>query len=731
MNQITKLRITFTPVINVLNRFAFSVAAIVLLAGSASPTITAFADAPAPTDTSASPASPVTSSTAPAATSTAPTTAATTTTTDPTPAPTQPSTPPAQPAAPTNTGPTTQPGPAAPTGPDASTYTYNATTGLWENQYYTWNPNTGQTSPRTPPTYSYNPATGMWDTTQWRYDAASGTYVPNVVAVTAPPVGAQTTSPVIASNPGSGAMTTTPSAIPLTAVANTSGINGNTGITLSSSSGNNTIFDNFYNAAISNHLNSIALSGNAIVTGNTTAGSAGSGAANDNANILNMLQSTASLLGNNAATFVSNIYGDVQGDILINPTNMSQPATDATSVAGNFKLNSQNSGQINNDINLAAASGDATVSKNTSGGNATTGNATAVANVVNLLNSMVTANQSFLGVVNIYGNLTGNIVVPQEFLDQLLATNAPTTTIDASAINQFSSTANNNQSINNNVTTNATSGSAAVSGNTTAGSATTGTAANKVTVFNLTGSQFIGADTMLVFVNVMGQWVGVMMNAPSGTTAAAYGSGVASNTVATAVSKADVQVTNNQSINNNITANAQSGNANVTGNTRGGNAQSGNASTAVNLLNLTNDQFSLSHWFGVLFINVFGNWYGNFGVSKPVVPTAVASGGSGGAPVTDAGIKMFQFVPSTSGNGTTTSATTTTPTTPTSGEFQLAHTKLTKELKALAPKATTTPPSTTGQSDQLFQIIGGAVFFSGLSLFGIEQYMKRRVTKSS
>jgi hypothetical protein len=74
-----------------------------------------------------------------------------------TPSPSSPETPPA--AAPTpapNTATTTPPasspqaGPSAPTGADANTYTYNATTGLWENQFYTWDPVTHQTSPKTP-----------------------------------------------------------------------------------------------------------------------------------------------------------------------------------------------------------------------------------------------------------------------------------------------------------------------------------------------------------------------------------------------------------------------------------------------------------------------------------------------------------------------------------------------------------------------------------------------------
>src|SRR5206468_1987958 len=96
-------------------------------------------------------------------------------------------------------------------------------------------------------------------------------------------------------------------------------------------------------------------------------------------------------------------------------------------------VNDQQNGQIANNLDLNALSGNATVSQNTTGGNATSGNAEAVANVVNMLNSYIGAKQSFVGVVNVFGNLSGNILMPQEFLDQLIASNAPNTTVDLSS----------------------------------------------------------------------------------------------------------------------------------------------------------------------------------------------------------------------------------------------------------------------------------------------------------
>jgi hypothetical protein len=67
---------------------------------------------------------------------------------------------------------------------------------------------------------------------------------------------------------------------------------------------------------------------------------------------------------------------------------------------------------------------------------------------------------------------------------------------------------------------------------------------------------------------------------------------------------------------------------------------------------MINSAFSLSHWFGVLFINVFGSWIGNFGTAPPaapesdsgpaVTPTAVftfaPAGEAGGSGATGAGL---------------------------------------------------------------------------------------------
>ena len=545
---------------------------------------------------------------------------------DPTPPPPEPApAPPPPPPTPVPAPPAATPappsnqGPQQPPGPDAKKYTYNAQTDLWESEPYTWDPVTKQTKPKNQPTYSYNPTSGMWDTTEWRYNAPTGTYVPNVVSTNNAPL----------QTPGSDPADST----------------------------SNYMFDLFYNASISNNVNSNAQSGNALVSHNTTGGDALTGNALAMANIFNLLQSSAGFLGGgNITTFSSDINGDVFGDLFVDPAILASLQPAPTSENSNVDLNVDFNGQINNNIALNAATGNATVEGNTTAGDATTGNAHAVANVVNMLNSAISTGGSFMGMLNIYGNLNGDILLPEGLLNTLLASDAAapaTTTLGEGNVENSELLAefNNNQSINNNVNAAATSGDATVDHNTTAGSATTGDASTNVTVLNLTGRQIVGANSLLVFVNVLGKWVGVIMDAPTGSTTAALGSGITENSGGSTHAEADFNTASQ--INNNIDVTAATGDATVQNNTKAGNAKTGNATASVNLLNIMNSSLSFSDWFGVLFINVFGTWNGSFGLdtdagetpAAPASTVAATSGGSGSESV-----KVFKFVPT--GQGT-------------------------------------------------------------------------------
>lgn len=386
------------------------------------------------------------------------------------------------------------------------------------------------------------------------------------------------------------------------------------------------------NLGITNTLDSNATSGTATVNDNEKAGDASSGNATASATVLNVANTTG-LTAKDFTTFQCDVNGEVQDNLVIDPTSL-LPICKTTTVGSTQQPGSSQSLQtgaslvdILNDIVLSANSGDATVDGNEEAGDATSGDAAALANIVNIANSAIGAKNSFLGVINIYGTLKGNILVPQSIVDSLIS---PT---DGSGIPVGDTTIANNAELS------ANSGDATVSDNEDAGDATTGDANTSLMVYNLTGQEVVAKNSLLVFVNVLGKWVGLIVPAGEGATSAMLGSGVQNNTtnVINGASEAGDSTTN---ITNNVTVDAKSGDASVTNNEKAGNATSGKAQAGANLVNITHSNFWLDNWFGMLFINVLGDWLGNFDIQADALP-APATPSQPSQPIQD--VRVYQF----------------------------------------------------------------------------------------
>jgi hypothetical protein len=439
-----------------------------------------------------------------------------------------------------------------------------------------------------------------------------------------------------------------------------------------------------------NTVSGQAQTGNATVILNTTGGSATTGDATDTATILNNVNSTLSTTNNqNAVGFVQNVMGNVNGDILLQPLILksmleSGSLADPSSVVANATNNTT----LTNNVNLGATTGNAGVVGNTTAGNATSGSANTVANIVNIINSMVATNKSFVGTINIYGNLNGDILIAPDFIPQLIASNSGAalgkqTLPSLSVVNS-----NSVQSVVNNISLAAASGKAAVLNNTTAGNATSGSSNTNLVIFNLSGHEVIASNSLLVFVNVLGKWVGVIVDAPAGATAAAIGNGVTTNTTVSPDLK--LVSSDNSQITNNVNLVSQSGNATVAGNTNAGNATTGNTTASANIVNMTNSQFGLSGWFGILFINVFGTWHGSFGVDTPYGNSIAKSAD----PKVNGGLtpRAIEFIPTpianqTSSNTTLTSNNTSKISTATSLHIPFSSAKILGAVAASIPNA--------------------------------------------
>lgn len=364
---------------------------------------------------------------------------------------------------------------------------------------------------------------------------------------------------------------------------------------------------------VNNNVGACAQSGDATVTQNQSAGNATTGGAGDVANVVNSLGSSSSLGSGGLQTFTDNINGNVNGNVTINPADFISYLESGASNAS--YLSAINNTDINNYINLIAQSGNASVEQNGVAGNAVSGDAITEANIINLLDSMITDNQSFLGIVNIFGNLNGNILIPQSLIDSLMN---QTTSSGSPPTNE---TNENNVGINNTVNLSAITGDALVAGNGSAGNATSGNALTKLNIYNFTNAQISGGNVLLVFVNVMGNWVGLLLNDPAGTTSAALGGQIQQDVSSLPLNTTSI---NNEQINNTINLSSVSGNALVTGNDIAGNATSGNASASADIVNIVGSNIDLSGWLGILIINVFGTWTGNLAIAPTTTSSSIS-----------------------------------------------------------------------------------------------------------
>lgn len=371
--------------------------------------------------------------------------------------------------------------------------------------------------------------------------------------------------------------------------------------------------------AINSTTVSNARSGDVGVSGNRSVGNISSGKATNTTTQINLLNSSTSLsIAGSLQTFTYDITGDHVGDIILSPADFLQSSTASVQDPGNVNVNNQTDATITNTIDLSAQSGDVTVEGNDTVGNISSGDAATQADIINMINSVVSDKQAFLGIVNIDGNLKGNLLLPKSTIDELLPNIKPAASPAATNSGTATTTTDNNLTVNNNVTVDATSGDVTVEGNHGIRSVTSGAAGTDVKLYNMTNSQIVGGNVLLVFVNVMGSWVGLLMNAPAGTTSAAFGGGITED-VSTSASYS-VTNTVNETITNNVKLKSKSGNVGVAGNESTGDVGSGKASANADIVNILGSEVDLSGWLGVLIINVYGSWNGSLEI-QPAATT--------------------------------------------------------------------------------------------------------------
>lgn len=384
-----------------------------------------------------------------------------------------------------------------------------------------------------------------------------------------------------------------------------------------------------------------------------------SGDANTSGTLINSTNTNLSDVSISQFTVNDNHTGDIVLDFAANCI-FNCPAGNTAVNAGNgagssntnqAALNVQNANfqtndaAVGNNLMLVADSGRNTANDNTGGDTTlTTGNATVDANVVSLANNNLSGNIQ-VGVVNIYGNLQGDIILPDNALscsscsanttagnsdNGANSTNVATT----NTTSQTDTTQQNNAAITNNLTYGATTGGNSADENTD-GSANvqTGQASVDSHTLNIANSNVDGGTWWLVLVNKAGQWVGQILGAPDGSTmsgssgtqftidakgnvvATNTGNGAGSTNIATTTSNSQntTSQSNTATLLNNINLLANTGGNSANDNTGGDtHIQTGNAQIIANLINFVNNNVTHGGKLLVTIVNVFGSWVGDF-----------------------------------------------------------------------------------------------------------------------
>jgi len=438
---------------------------------------------------------------------------------------------------------------------------------------------------------------------------------------------------------------------------------------LSNNSGSATLANNnttsqTNGAIVGNNLNNSSVSGNNSASFNNGNSTITTGDANTAGTIVTAVNTNVDGVAVSEFNVVDNHTGDIILDfaancvsgcgegalVAQNSNNGAGSVNDASigSLVANI-TDQNNQAQVSNNLTLFSDSGNNSASYNTGGdSNITTGDANVLANVLSFVNNNLSGNVVF-GVVNIFGNLIGDIILPESQIigsstcstcgNSLTAANTSngTGSTNTSAINNTINNAtfqNNDALIDNNLILSANTGDNSSSFNTGGNSnITTGDANVSAQVLNIANSNISGGTWWLVIVNKAGQWIGQILGAPEGSNYAGSagtefivnengeiiavnsgnGSGSTNTADVSSITNNTLVQNNNANIVNNLNLSANTG-GNTTNYNTGGNSNitTGDAKIIANLINFVNNNITGGGKLVVTFVNVFGSWIGDF-----------------------------------------------------------------------------------------------------------------------
>ncbi len=415
------------------------------------------------------------------------------------------------------------------------------------------------------------------------------------------------------------------------------------------------------NAVITNEAHVVADSGDNTVRNNVGGDVLiQSGDANTALTVVN--QVNTNITGANVVEF--NVVEDHVGDIIIDFTNPCATGgcvagiptylantgnnSDSTNVANSTDSQETNTFQgndatVENTIILEADSGH-NLASDIVGGDVVieTGDANVSANVVNFVNNNIAGNV-YMGVVNIFGDLTGDLILPEQQAGSQADSGTTVSntnnnsdsdnfaSVDNSVLNEV--TQENTANVTNNLTISADTGDNAARDNVNGNNnVETGDANVVAQVLNVVNNNVLNGDWWVVLVNEAGNWIGKIVGSdenanfagsagtdftvnPDGTVNVSNsGNNTGSQNTASSTSSVENTLTqqNNGSVTNNLELTANTG-SNTVKDVAGGDKsiQTGDANVVASVVNFLNNNFAGGRVY-LTVVNVFGKWMGDF-----------------------------------------------------------------------------------------------------------------------
>jgi uncharacterized repeat protein (TIGR01451 family) len=325
-----------------------------------------------------------------------------------------------------------------------------------------------------------------------------------------------------------------------------------------------------------------------------------------NADSLIVNETNTNVVGENYLEAVINIVEDTTGDINLLDEFQNLIETAKENVVDplvDLVINNNNDADLTNNATADANTGKNLLESKKGSSEITTGNATATADVVNIVNQNLIGNSWLFAIINVIGNWTGNLIVPGEGVLK----------VPAGQLNALEVSNENNAEVNNNATANANSGDNSAYSKKGKGSITTGDVASSVDVKDIINTNIISNNWFFLLINNMGTWTGKILgwDQADQNYDEVYSYEFESEPTELMNQDSSVKVHNNNKakVTNNAASSANTG-SNTLSTKKVANISTGDATATSNIFNLINTNIIGNNWmFGI--VNIMGKWTGD------------------------------------------------------------------------------------------------------------------------